>query len=425
MLDRIIFSSFSLRMKAVSFFLLLCFICVSCLPGSQAHAQYQGHIYGDVVLKSGQIYTGTIKWSGGQHLWSDVLTVTKGTNKSILKYLSEAQIKKLSSEEDRGKISWQFMSLWEDKVPSRKNEILCRFGDIRTIHITGADKAEIYFKNGKKLRVEPYKNDPADLGKNFVVYTGGDSKTLKWDDISTVNFKATPNDPRLSPGEPLYGTVYTSNGPVTGFIQWNKNQYLTSHKLRGINNNKQAVTVSFSTVARIEKKDNQALIQLRSGESISAGATGSSNSGVVVMHPQYGRVLVEWKAFKSLTLEALPATGLAYDNYPPADHLLATVTATDGRAFTGACVFDLDEEWNVEILDGNKDGLYYQIPFYNISKLAPYRQKYAQVTLKNNSTLLLGWANDVSDKNWGVLIWLPDKKYQYLAWDQIKEISFR
>ena len=111
--------------------LLTCFTFMVCKP---ARAQYQGYIYAEVVLKNKQTYTGPIKWSGGQRLWSDVLSVTKSTNKNIFKYLDESQIKRLPDEEGGKEVDWKFMSLFEDKFPQRKNEILCRFGDIDFIH---------------------------------------------------------------------------------------------------------------------------------------------------------------------------------------------------------------------------------------------------------------------------------------------------
>ncbi|GAA0562029.1 hypothetical protein [Chitinophaga japonensis] len=393
-----------------------------------AKAQYQGYVYGEVVLKNKQTYTGPIKWSGGQRLWSDVLSVAKSTNKNVFKYLDGSQIKRLSNEEGGREIDWKFMSLWEDRYPRRKKEILCRFGDIDFIHVTGSDKAQIYFKNGSKVRAVPYKDEAAELGKSIVVYVGGDSKTIKWDEISRVNFRNTPKNSRLGRWAPLYGTVHTSNGPITGFIQWNRYKYLNAHKLSGKTPDNAPVSYAFAHIARIERQGDQSLVQLRSGESMLLGASddvSSANKGIIVMHPLYGRVLVEWKAFRSLTLQAQPSTGLDYDSYPEPSRLYATVHTTDSRTYKGTCMFDLDEEWNVEMLDGNKDGLFYQIPFYYISSIAPYRQRYSKVRLRNNSTLLLGWANDVSDKNWGVIIWLPNKKYQYIPWNQVKEISFR
>lgn len=413
-------------MTGLSSHLLFFLTCFTFIVSKPAVAQYQGYIYAEVVLKNKQTYTGPIKWSGGQRLWSDVLSVTKSTNKNIFKYLDESQIKRLPNEEGGKEVDWKFMSLWEDKFPQRKNEILCRFGDIDFIHVTGSDQAQIYFKNGSKLRAIPYKDEAAQLGKNIVVYVSGDSKTIKWDEISRINFKSTLADPQLMRWAPLYGTVNTSNGPVTGFIQWNRYKYLNAHKLNGKTLNNEPISYAFAYIARIEKQDKQVLLQLRSGENIQLSeADDVSNATIVVMHPTYGRVLVEWKVFRSFTPQAPPSTGLAYDDYPTPDRLYATVQTTDNRHYEGACVFDLDEEWNVELLDGNKDGLYYQIPFYYISTITPYRQHYSSVRLKNNSTLLLGWANDVSDRNWGLIIWLPNKKYQYIPWGQVKEISFR
>ena len=415
-------------MKQLPSCLFIIVVGLICISAAQVSAQYDGYIYGEVVLKNKQTYTGAIKWSGGQRLWGDVLSVTKTTNKNIFKYLDESQIKRLSNEEGGQKIDWQFMSLWEDKLPRRKKEILCRFGDIQFIHVTGSDKAEVYFKNGSKVRVEPYKDETSQLGKNIVVYMGGNSKTIKWDDISRVNFSNTPNPPAQAQRIPLYGTIRTTQGLLTGFIQWNGDKYLDAHKLSGKTQNNETATYSFSTIAQIERQNNQALVQLRSGEKVLLGASddvSNTNKGIIVMHPLYGRVLVEWKAFRSLTLQAQPSTGLGYNSYLPANRLYATVNTTYNKTYQGTCIFDLDEEWNVEILDGNKDGLYYQIPFYNIARIAPYKQRYSQIWLKDNTTLLLGWANDVSDKNWGVLIWLPNKKYQYIPWNEVKEISFR
>lgn len=398
------------------------------VPLKPASAQSQGYIYGEVVLKNKKAYVGAIKWSGGQRLWSDVLTVTKSTNKNIFKYLDESQVKRLSHEDGPQKIDWKFMSLWEDKFPRRKKEILCRFGDIDFIHVTGSDKAQIYFKNGNKVRAEPYKDEAAQLGKNIVVYYGGDSKTVKWDEISKINFKEAPKDLQVERWAPLYGTVNTSNGPVTGFIQWNRYKYLNAHKLNGKTRGNETVSYAFAYIASIEKQGDRAAVHLRSGENILLGGSddiGASNKGIAVMHPQFGRVVIEWKAFRSLTLQPLPATGLAYADYPRPARIHAAIRTTDNSTYEGNCVFDLDEEWDVEMLEGNREGLYYQIPFHYISRITPYGDHYSKVELKTRKTLQLGWANDVSNKNWGIVVWLADKKYRYIPWNKVREISFK
>ncbi len=408
------------------------FICLAailcCILLNSASAQYQGYIYAEIVLKNKDTYTGPIKWSGGQRQWNDVLTAVKSSTRDILQYLDKSQLKKLSNEDDPDKIDWQFMNLWRDKLPKRKKEALCRFGDIDFIHVTGSNKAQLYLKNGYKLRVEPHKDDEKQLGGNIVVYVNGDSKTLKWGEISRINFRPTPENLGQPLWKPLYGTINTSNGPLTGFVQWNTYKYLAAHQLTGQASDGNTVKYAFAYIAAIEKQGDKALIKLRTGKDIllgSASDVSPDNRGIVVMHPIYGRVLVTWKAFRSFTPEEPPATGFAYTDYASHGRIYASVLTTEGKVYEGTCTFDLDEEWDIEMLEGNKDGLFYQIPFYNISKITPYKRHYSQVALKDKRTLLLGWDNDVCDKNWGVMIWLPNKEHQYIPWNKISEISFR
>ncbi|RZM28164.1 MAG: hypothetical protein EOO88_10050, partial [Pedobacter sp.] len=51
-------------------------------------SQHHGYIFAEVVLKNKQVYTGQIKWSGGQVFWSDVLVAAK-QNSHYLKYLDD------------------------------------------------------------------------------------------------------------------------------------------------------------------------------------------------------------------------------------------------------------------------------------------------------------------------------------------------
>lgn len=407
--------------RVVSFF-VLCFLQLSI-----SHAQYQGFIYGKVTLKNKQTYTGPIKWSGDQRLWSDVI-VAKKTTHNALRYLSGPQRKQLLNAEEEKEIDWKFMSLWKDKNPRRKAEVLCRFGDISTIHVMGDNKAQIYFKNGEKLRVESEERDSRHLGRSIVVYYKGDSHTIHWDEIGSVDFMEMPKDIRAARGEPIYGTVYTSKGAITGFIQWDKYKYLDTHQLTGKKDGVGAVKrYSFQQIQRIERKDNSAKIFLKNGaEHRLSGARDVSAAirGIVVMQPNLGRVVIDWKAFESVKFTKQPDEGLAYVNYIKPKRLKAQVLTKDNRKVNGICIFDLDEEWDMELLEGRRDGLHYQIPFREIKKLLLQQGRYTQVILNNGKTRLLGWENDVSDKNWGVIIRSPNGDYEYFTWDKIKEIEF-
>ncbi|MFC6099236.1 hypothetical protein [Olivibacter domesticus] len=404
------------------FFFVWCFFQLSA-----SHAQYQAFIYGKVTLKNKQIYSGPIKWSGDQRLWSDVLVVKKTTH-NALRYLTGAQRKQLLKDGEGEEIDWKFMSLWKDKEPKRKVEVLCRFGDMKMVHVMGNNKAQIYFKNGEKLRVESDENDNRHLGKNIVVYYNGDSETVHWNEISTVEFLEMPKNIRATRGEPLFGTVYTSKGSFTGFIQWDKYKYLDAHQLNGkINGVGPVKEYPFYQIEKIKKNDNAVDVIFKNGKERQlkgTSDTGPDIRGIVVMHPIFGRAVIDWKAFESVRFSKQPENGVSYADYRRPKRLKAQLLTTSNKRISGTCIFDLDEEWDMEMLEGHKDGVHYQLPFHQISKIKPHQNRFTTVVLKNGKTLSLGWENDVSDNNWGVIIRAESQDYQYITWDKIKEIEF-
>ncbi|MGV3507724.1 MAG: hypothetical protein ACO1N7_00440 [Sphingobacteriaceae bacterium] len=407
--------------------LIRSYIClfISTLLSFSALAQNEGIIYGEIVLKDKSSFVGPIRWSGGQLLWSDILLVSK-TNSYILKYLNKTQLNRLNDKSGNQSLDWQFMNLWKDKMPERKDELLCRFGDIASIHITGTAQAQIYLKSGSKIRVETNENESRHLGKDITIYDEKLRK-IKWEQISRINFRGTPEDFKPFKGL-LYGTVSTSAGVLTGFIQWDKMKFLSNQKLKGkIGNSTETSEYKFATIHAIEKRDKGALIKFHSDEKVflkNSRDVNSSNRGMVVMNPVWGRAIVEWEAFHSVRLLDVPKD-LGYEAYPKPKKIYSTVSTTDGKMYKGNCTFDLDEEWNMELLEGSSNNVHFQIPFSQVSKLAPVGDNESRVVLKNDKVLNLGNHNDVTNKNWGLIVWLINSKYQYIPWNKVNEISFR
>ena len=142
------------------------------------------------------------------------------------------------------------------------------------------------------------------------------------------------------------------------------------------------------------------------------------------MHPVWGRAIVEWEAFHSVRFLDVPKD-LGYEAYPKPKRIYSTVSTTDGKIYKGNCTFDLDEEWNMELLEGSSNNVHFQIPFSQVSKIAPVGENDSRVVLKNDKVLNLGNHNDVTNKNWGQIVWLINSKYQYIPWNKVNEISFR
>lgn len=401
-------------------------LLLAILYAAPLKAQNEGILYGEIVLKDKTSIVGPIRWSGGQLLWTDILLISK-TNSYILKYLNKAQRDGLKSRDVDAGLDWQFTNLFKEKLPERQNELLCRFGDISFIHITGSSDAQVYLKSGAKIRVATAPSENRHLGKDISVLDGK-FRRIKWEQISRINFHDTPPNFKPFKGNLVYGTVSTNLGDLTGFIQWDKRKFLTDQKLQGrIGDNSENSEYQFELIQSISKKDNGAVIKLKSNERLFLhrnGDVNSSNRGIVVMHPIWGRAIVEWEAFRSVKFLPVP-DNLGYERYAKPKRIYATVSTLDGNIYKGNCTFDLDEDWNMELLEGSSGNVHFQIPLNQISKVVPVNTGQSKVVLKSGKVLTLGNHNDVTEKNWGLIVWLIDSKYKYIPWNKVKEVQFR
>jgi len=389
-------------------------------------SQHQGFIYGDIVLKNKKVYRGQIRWSAGQSLWSDVLIVAKQHHPN-LKYLSEYQLNHLYKPSEKPVLDWQFMNLWKDKYPSRKSEVLCRFGDISRIHVTGNNVAQIYYKSGNKLRVTTDEQNTRHLGKDIVIYGEGGVHRVDWEEISSINFRNTPAVLPQLKGNPLYGTVMTSIGPLSGYIQWGKSKNSDNQHLKGRSKDGATVQFLFKDIATIEKSKTGSVVELKSGKSVFLDRTedvSAAHDGIVVTHPSWGRVVIDWKAFRSVSFEEV-AVDTGYDHYPKARKIYGIIKTKDQQLYKGNCVFDMDEEWDFDLLEGRKDGISYQIPFRYVSQIVPLNTFYTKIVLQSGKVLVLGHHNDVTARNWGAMIWQANAQYKYIPWTNILEMKIR
>ncbi|WP_207534166.1 hypothetical protein [Desertivirga arenae] len=390
-----------------------------------AKGQYEGIIYADVILKDRSIVSGAVRWSGGQLLWTDILLVSK-KEQYALKYLTRNQINALS-DQDEG-IDWEFMNLWKDKLPERRTELLCRFGDIASIHVTGAMDAQIFLKNGSKLRVVTDSRENRHLGKDITVFSP-QSRKVAWNSISRVIFKSSPDNFNPFNADLLYGTISTSQGELSGFIQWDKIKFLTSQRLEGKLNDVERTDTEypFNMIASIEKRDKGAIIKFDSEKKVflkNNRDVNASNHGIVVMHPAWGRAIVDWEAFNSVRFSKMPKD-LGYASYRSPKRIYAVVKTNEGEVVKGNCIFDLDEQWNVELLEGRSNSISYQIPFNYISNIKVISDQESRVTLKDEKVLTLHNHNDVTSNNWGIVVLLVNSKHRYIPWSKVREISFK
>lgn len=388
-----------------------------------SYAQHPNFIYGQINLKNQTTVSGIIKWVDGQMLWTDVLLASKNTQ-PFLKFLSSKEIDEINQHNKKSGIDWGFLNLWKDNVPERAVEGICRFGDIIRIHVTGSNDLQVYLKNGNKLRL----NTPeAENGQVQVVELyGANARKIALNNISTIEFSSNQPDLVTWKRKPLYGTVYTHSGPITGYISWGKSKVLTSRTLYGRHGD-DIYAMKFWDIKRIEKKDKGADIIFNSGKRTYLDATSdvsSAHSGIVVSSVKDGTIIVPWSEFKSVVFTNVDNDKTAYDTFTMPSRLSARVQAATNRIYTGTITFDLDEEWSCELLEGYQRNILYQIPFARIKDIEPLNAKQLKVVLDTNSSYILEGKNEVSAKNWGLIIGGTQTGRKYVDWGHVRKISF-
>ena len=392
-------------------------------------AQDQGFIYGTVSTIDGKEYKGQLRWGKEETFWDDIFNSSKEEN-DWLRYLDRGDYKYVrnnrnNDDDDGGNWIGSWTNIWSDDYSNHTHQFAIRFGDIDKIQITGRDDVEVTFKDGKEWDLEGGSND---VGATISVFDPeiGQIK-LDWGRIDEIKFMDAPNTIKGKAGEPLTGTVETRKGTFTGLIQWDHEECLSIDKLDGDTEDGD-VSIEMGNIASIEKDGRGSTVTLKSGRKLylwGSNDVNDENRGVIVKDPAIGKVKIGWDDFEMVTFDDKPkGSGPAYKDYGKPAALNGTVVTENGEKLSGRIVYDLDEEYDFELLDGQDDDIEYAIPFRNVKSVKIKNFNYSSVTLRSGKILLLGDGQDVSDKNDGMLVFTSEGDPTYVPWDDIEEIIF-
>ncbi len=386
-------------------------------------------IYGTIYTIDDKSYTGTIRWDDEEVFWSDFFNATKPANK-YHEYLDESNMVKSiqkwfswDSDEDEEHENHMAMHKQSDELV---HIWVCQFGDIQTLQITGREKVDLTLKNGDLYHLSGGSND---LNTEInIMDTKLGELTLQWDRIKRVDFSKTPDNLSTTWGNPLFGTVYTTKGEFTGFIQWDHDERLTIDKLDGRTVDGE-ISIDFGNIQSITKTENGSLISLNSDREINLSGSNDvneKNRGIVVTIDDLGRVDIPWSIFKKLEFTDAGRNALpSYLSFKKPAPLSGKVVRKDGTSVSGRLAYDLDEEMDFEMIQGKDEDLEYSVIMKNISKITPKNFSYSQIDLKNGKTLLIGGSHDVSEYNSGVLIFENEKQEpSHVKWNNVKEVVF-
>ena len=250
---------------------------------------------------------------------------------------------------------------------------------------------------------------------------------IKWDRIEYVEFMDTPKQLEYKFGKPLFGTVETDNGEFTGFIQWDHDERLSTDKLDGDNSDGD-MTIQFGKIESIERDGRGSKVTLRSGREFyltGSNDVNNENRGIIVNMPGQGRVDIEWRDFRKVTFRKESRdSGPSYASYKTPKYISGTVKTKDGSSLTGRIIYDLDEKYDMEILQGMDEGIEYLVPFREIKSISPKNYSYTRIEFNNGKKVLLSDSQDVTEENDGVLVFNGKGDPTYVRWDNIDEIIF-
>jgi hypothetical protein len=380
-------------------------------PAAAPGAEAGGAIHGTVTTIGGEAFTGPIRWDKNENFWDDVLNARK--------------VRDIEAPAHRRTVNFFGLRVSRPGGPRRvHSELAVPFGHIRAIEPLHRDRIELAFKGGKVLEVR----DSADLGRDMRGIVVEDSVhgsiEVEWVDVARIEFRA--GDQASRDAERLYGTVTTRGARFTGFIVWDRDESLTGDILDGDGDGR-GYKIPFHRIQAIRKRNRRSSeVVLTGGRSVILSGSNDvddDNRGILITIPGVGSVDVDWNEFREAAFFEAPES-LPYDAFDGGAPLAGTVLTTDGREFEGEIVWDNDEEYTWEPLDGEAVGVSFAILFENIASIRRYSKRSADVELISGEVYRLEDSNDVNDENKGIVVRLSDGERVTLGWDDFESVSF-
>lgn len=402
---------------------------------STAQNVSEGFIYGEVTTWDGETYEGQLRWDKEEAFWSDMFNASKIENDNV-DYLTRSDIDELRENRYQnwngvrvnGKnIRWTNNN-WNVNNGNFTHQFSCQFGDLAAIEKRSDRKAVLTFKNGERMRISG--SGYNDMSPKVRVYDENVGKiVLKWDDIEKVTFKATPKNWESEIGHPLFGKVESWIGEFQGYIIWDKDERLSIDELDGENRDVD-LSIEFGNIRSIERRGNSSEVVLKNGKNYRL--TGSNdvdddNRGIIIVTADNGRITLDWDDFEKVTFLDEPNGKMwSYSDFAAPKKLEGTVLLTDGESIEGTIIYDLDETYGFEILDGNIEDSEMEIPFRLIESIEPKNYTRSIVKLKSGTVLKLEESQDVDERNTGLLIFENGKDDpQYVMWKEVEKVTFK
>lgn len=388
----------------------------------------EGRIYGKIYTDRGDVLEGPIRWDKNEASWDDMIDGYKEPTDRAERH------KRHKYDEDKGtQIDVFGLTIFKSGGSwGTTRQAAIQFGEIQRLTPTSGSAAELLLKSGRKVELSCGSTDLGDAVREIVIETEDEGELeLDWDDIDYIEFM-DGGDVKSDFGNRLFGTVTTSRGgEFTGWICWDMDEMFDGDIIDGRDRDRKR-KIKLSQIAKIEKISSQASrIILKNGDEIrldDSNDVDSGNRGIIVSDPKMGRVIVEWDEFEDLTLKQPTKDDyVQYGDYDGGQPLYGSVYDEDGDEYTGYILWDNDEEYTWEVLDGDYRGVAFDIPFTYIKSIEKLSRRTSRVTLWDGRQFKLRDSNDVDDDNNGIFVTsTPEGEPETsLDWDEFERVEFK
>lgn len=231
---------------------------------SDQRSTFGERLYGTLVTRRGDEFTGWVCWDVDEVFTSDILD-------------------------------------GEDKRRKRKIE----FGKIAAIERYSSNGATVYLENGEEVLLRGT-NDVDDGNRGIIISDPGFGQVrIGWDEFERLDFKAAPRAPRYSDfdgGQRLYGTVYTEdNDQYTGYIRWDDDEAYTWETIDGDNRDIE-FDIELGLIKEIRKRSYRSSVATvsdgREFRLRGSNDVDEDNKGIFVELDDGDIIEVDWEEFE-------------------------------------------------------------------------------------------------------------------------------
>ncbi len=395
--------------------------------GQAAQQGAEDRIWGVVTTTQGRRHEGFLRWDLNEAAWADVLHGSKAADPELQDRIAETLGEDLAvrgrSVEYLGvRISWER----DGEPPMSQSGI--PFGHLLWLEVPTEDEpARLGLKSGEELLLSGRSSDLGPGLRAFVVEDPrGDRTELGWRDVARVDFRPAPATAAPS-ARRLYGTIEDRWGDRwTGFVSWDLDEALTSDILDGEEDGRDR-DVPFADIRQVDRRvEGGARVTLVDGREMVLEGTNDvddGHRGIHVSDPHLGQIALEWGDVRSVRF-AVPTESAPYHLFDGGTRLRGTVSTEGGETLVGRVIWDADESWTWESLDGSRRGRSFEVEFRHIARIERRSSRGVEVTLRDGRTLDLRDSTDVDESNRGIVIELDDGGLRVLEWDEFESVDF-